>query len=213
MKKIIKRILTSVIFVGAFVSFFAFSGDVFAQVCGGLPKGFIDYAVCTTQKSISCRCNAGGSIEITTCDPFSSCPADRPNRCIGSLYGSCLKPTPTPNSLVLVAGYVKDIFNRGVAGAKVTVNKVDNTYGPCLGTHFGCGTVTTDWSGKWTVGCTLDAKTKSLRIMETNAYGYKDSTRFPDASGGSVWDVNTVCMNPVIGGQIVQNVNFYDLKY
>lgn len=150
--------------------------------------------------------NRDGKIDATDQSLFSGCYRQD--------YSSCpavITPAPLPPVQIFVSGYVKDVNGRGVAGARVQVHKTDSKYGPCVGQHWGCSpeVVTTDSAGKWTSAC-IDGPALSIFIKKVqNPAGFIDANRFPDASGGSAWDKNTVCFGNSINKTNFGPVSFY----
>lgn len=123
-------------------------------------------------------------------------------------------PTPTQGPCEFYFGYVKDAVkpgNPGIAGAKVTAHRIDNTAGTCLGGHIGCTTATTDSKGYFQVYC--NGSLACLGVYETeNAPGYVDSNKPPTGpTGSTAWSVNTIVWNnpsTTICGPFI----FYDME-
>lgn len=129
-----------------------------------------------------------------------------------------ITPTSTPTSTVIqkrVSGRVLDVrTGMGSSGARVLIHKVDNKYGFCVGTHYGCNPeyAVTDKNGNWSSTCSGDPM-RSVYIKEVqNSIGYIDSNRWPEGAGSSVWDKNTVCFERLPSINNLGPINFYDSK-
>jgi len=127
-----------------------------------------------------------------------------------------LTPSPTliPIISVTVSGYVKNLTGRGVASARVYVNKViGGAGGDCSGQQFGCGYATTNYDGFWTLTCEVEQDKTCLRLQEENPSGKQDCGKDaqPGLPGGESWGRNTIAIKRKFFPTI-SNTTFFDCQ-